>query len=89
LSEMDPDYVGALSLMLIPETPIHQDYLSGLFRLIEPQEMLAELRAMIASTNLTRGLFHANHASNYLPIRARFPKDKEATLQLIDEALEG
>ena len=89
LSEIDPDYVGALSLMLIPETPIHQDYLSGQFRLIEPREMLAELRTMIASTELTRGLFHANHASNYLPIRARFPKDKQATLQLIDEALEG
>jgi hypothetical protein len=44
---------------------------------------------MIASTNLTRGLFHANHASNYLPIRARFPKDKQATLELIDEALDG
>jgi len=26
---------------------------------------------MIASTHLSRGLFHANHASNYLPIRAR------------------
>ncbi len=89
LSEIDPDYVGALSLMLIPETPIHQDYLSGQFRLIEPQEMLAELRTMIATTNLTRGLFHANHASNYLPIRARFPKEKPATLKLIDEALEG
>ena len=89
LSEMNPDYVGALSLMLIPETPLHQDYLSGEFRLIEPQEMLAELRTMIACTNLSRGLFHANHASNYLPIRARFPKDKRATLQLIDEALEG
>ncbi len=89
LTDMDPDYVGALSLMLIPETPIHQDYVSGKFRLIEPQEMLAELRTMIASTNLTRGLFHANHASNYLPIRARFPKDKETTLKLIDEALEG
>ncbi len=89
LSKIDPDYVGALSLMLIPETPLHQDYLSGQFRLIEPQEMLAELRTMVASTNLTRGLFHANHASNYLPIRARFPKDKQATLQLIDEALEG
>lgn len=89
LSEIDPDYVGALSLMLIPETPLHQDYVSGEFRLIEPQEMLAELRTMIASTHLTRGLFHANHASNYLPIRARFPKDKETTLELIDEALAG
>jgi radical SAM superfamily enzyme YgiQ (UPF0313 family) len=89
LSKIDPDYVGALSLMLIPETPLYQDYVSGHFRLIEPQEMLAELRTMIASTHLTRGLFHANHASNYLPIKARFPKDKATTLRLIDEALEG
>ena len=89
LSEMDPDYVGALSLMLIPDTALHQDYVSGKFPLIEPQEMLAELRTMIANTHLSRGLFHANHASNYLPIKARFPKDKQNTLQLIDEALKG
>lgn len=89
LSAIDPDYVGALSLMLIPGTPLYQDYAAGEFRLIEPQQMLAELRTMIASTDLTRGLFHANHASNYLPIRARFPKEKEATLRLIDDALEG
>jgi len=89
LSAIDPDYVGALSLMLIPGTPLYQDYQSGEFRLIEPHEMLTELRTMIASTNLTRGLFHANHASNYLPIRARLPKDKEPTLRLIDAALAG
>jgi radical SAM superfamily enzyme YgiQ (UPF0313 family) len=89
LSAIDPNYVGALSLMLIPGTPMFDDYESGIFQLIEPREMLSELRTMIASTNLTSGLFHANHASNYLPIRARFPKDKEATLQLIDDALEG
>jgi radical SAM superfamily enzyme YgiQ (UPF0313 family) len=89
LSAIDPNYVGALSLMLIPETPLFDEYESGAFQLIEPQEMLAELRTMIAATNMTGGLFHANHASNYLPIRARFPKDKDATLQLIDDALEG
>jgi radical SAM superfamily enzyme YgiQ (UPF0313 family) len=89
ISAIDPEYVGALSLMLIPGTPLYQDYQSGEFRLLEPHEMLAELRTMIASTNLTRGLFHANHASNYLPIRARLPRDKEATIQLIDAALAG
>ena len=89
LSAIDPDYVGALSLMLIPGTPLHQDYTSGEFRLIEPSEMLSELRTMIACTNLTGGLFHANHASNYLPIRARLPKEKASTLRLIDEALDG
>jgi len=89
ISAIDPDYVGALSLMLLPETPLFDDYESGAFRLIEPQEMLAELRTMIAGTDLTRGLFHANHASNYLPIKARFPKEKDTTLRLIDKALAG
>ncbi len=89
LSAIDPDYVGALTLMLIPGTPLYEDYQSGKFPLLEPDEMLAELRTMIANTYLTRGLFHANHASNYLPIRARMPKDKEKTLALIDQALAG
>ena len=89
LSEMDPDFVGALSLMLIPGTPMYQDYQAGVFQLPEPLGMLAELRTMLAHTRLSRGLFHANHASNYLPIRARLPKDKQAVLALIDQALAG
>lgn len=89
LSDIDPDYVGALSLMLIPGTPLFEDYEAGNFALLEPEEMLAELRTMIANTNLSKGLFHANHASNYLPIRARLPKDKAAVLDLIDRALAG
>ncbi|MDQ1330287.1 MAG: hypothetical protein QG578_550 [Thermodesulfobacteriota bacterium] len=89
LSAIDPEYVGALSLMLIPGTPLYNDYKEGKFTLIEPDEMLKELRVMINATNLTKGQFHANHASNYLPIKARLPKDKEATIKLIDMALAG
>lgn len=89
LSEMDPNYVGALTLMLIPGTPLFEAHQSGEFPLLEPDEMLAELRTMFENTNLTRGLFHANHASNYLPIKARLPKEKESTLALIDKALAG
>jgi radical SAM superfamily enzyme YgiQ (UPF0313 family) len=89
LSAIDPEYVGALSLMLIPGTPMYADHRSGRFELIEPDEMLAELRTMIAETHQTQGLFHANHASNYLPIRARMPKEKAKTLALIDAALAG
>jgi radical SAM superfamily enzyme YgiQ (UPF0313 family) len=89
LSAINPEYVGALSLMLIPGTPLYNDYKAGKFTLIEPDEMLKELRAMINATNLTKGQFHANHASNYLPIKARLPKDKEATIKLIDMALAG
>ena len=89
LSAIDPEYVGALSLMLIPGTPLFDDHQAGNFPLLDPNEMLVELRTMIAATDLSRGLFHANHASNYLPIRARLPKDKKMTLELIDQALAG
>jgi radical SAM superfamily enzyme YgiQ (UPF0313 family) len=89
LSAIDPEYIGALSLMLIPGTPLYEEWRSGAFSLIEPLEMLEELRTMLAETHLTQGLFHANHASNYLPIRARLPKDKEQTLAAIDQALDG
>ena len=89
LSAMDPDFVGALSLMLVPGTELHTQHEQGKFVLIDPEEMLAELGGMIAATHLTDGLFHANHASNYLPIRARLPRDKEQTLEMISQALKG
>jgi len=89
LTAMDPDFVGALSLMLIPGTELHDQHEKGEFQLPGPEEMLTELGAMIAATNLTDGLFHANHASNYVPIRAHLPQDKEKTLELISQALDG
>jgi hypothetical protein len=52
-------------------------------------EMLRELKTMIAHTDLSGGLFYANHASNYLPIKARLPRDKKAAVSLIDQALRG
>ena len=89
LTAIDPEYVGALSLMLVPGTSLCKDYEAGDFQLLEPDEMLLELRCMIQHTHLSMGLFHANHASNYLPIKARIPKDKEKTLLQIDQALAG
>ena len=87
LSAIDPDFVGALSLMLTPGTQLNDQYERGEFELINPEEMLEELRLMIASTHLSNGYFHANHASNYLPIRAKLPEEKERTLELISQAL--
>ena len=89
LSRMDPDYIGALTLMLVPGTTLYDDYRAGRFELPDQKGMLSELREMIANTNLSGGLFFSNHASNYLPIKARLPKQKQAALDLIDEALEG
>ncbi len=89
LSAIDPEYVGALSLMLTPNTPLYDDWRAGKFELADAKGMLVELGTMIAHTDLSRGLFFANHASNYLPIKARLPKEKEETIRLIEQALDG
>ncbi len=89
LSAMDPDYVGALSVMLIPGTPLYEAYRRGEFQLPDQEGLLRELREMLAHTDLSRGLFFSNHASNYLPIKARLPRGKQEALDLIDGALRG
>jgi len=89
LSALDPHYVGALTLMIVPGTPLGEAAAKGEFELPTTTGMLRELREMVARTELTDGLFFANHASNYLPIRSRLPQDKARTLDLIDQALKG
>lgn len=89
LSAIDTDYAGALTLMLMPGTPLYEEYRQGEFQLPNQDELLLELRTLIAHTNLSNGMFTSNHASNYLPIKARFPEDKQNTLALLDKALEG
>ena len=89
LSAMDPDFVGALTVMLIPGTPLYRDFVNGRFELPDEQGLLRELREMIAHTDLTRGYFFSNHASNYLPVKAKLPSGKKKALDLIDAALRG
>ncbi|MBU1169924.1 MAG: radical SAM protein [Proteobacteria bacterium] len=89
LSAIDPEFVGALSLMLTPGTPLYKDHLAGKFPVLEAKELLQELGVMISSTHLSNGMFHSNHASNYLPIKAKLPGDKNKTLEMIEKALAG
>jgi len=88
LTQMNPSSVGALSLMVIPRTPLHMDAERGDFTLPDAKGMLLELRTMLERTEM-RGMFYANHASNYLPIRARLPRDRDEALAQLDAALEG
>ena len=89
LSAMDPNFIGALTVMLIPGTPLYEDFRKGEFQLPDEKGLLLELREMISHTDLTRGLFFSNHASNYLPVKARLPRGKQEAIDLIDNALRG
>ncbi len=89
LSRLKPNYVGALTLMLVPGTPLHARWEAGEFQLPDATMMLEELRTLLAHTALDRGIFFANHASNYLPIQCVFPHDKPDVLRWLDAAIAG
>jgi len=88
LTDMDPDYVGALTLMLVPGTELYDDYKAGKFVLPDKFGFLRELYLIIANSNFTNCFFAANHASNYLPIRANLPEDKEKILTMISSVID-
>lgn len=89
LTATDPEYVGALSLQVRPGAPIYDEMMEGKFTLPGKFQMIKELEIMVEHTNLTNGYFFSNHISNYLPIKASFPADKERVLAEIRRVLEN
>lgn len=87
LSEIDPEYVGALTLTLVPGTPLWQEWQQGTFHPISPFETLEELKLMIENSSFTNCFFSSMHASNYLSIRGKLPQDKKRMLGELERVL--
>ncbi|TGE33978.1 radical SAM protein [Desulfosporosinus sp. Sb-LF] len=89
ISAIDPDFLGALTLMVEAEAPLAKNIERGTFQLLSPLESLTELRALLGQLNVTHCVFRSNHASNYLPLRATLPDDRSNLLQTIDKVLQN
>ncbi|MBU1628411.1 radical SAM protein [bacterium] len=87
LSKINPDYVGALTTMVVPGTPLYSLIEASEFELPNIFGLLYELRMIIFHSSFSNCLFFSNHASNYLPIKARLPREKDDTLALIDTVI--
>lgn len=83
-----PTYAAALTVTPVPGTELWQQVDDGSLELPDRWGMLEELAWMLESMEGYRGLFHANHASNYLPLRLRLPRDREGAVELIRQVLE-
>lgn len=86
---MDPQYLSALTLTVVPGTPIEALQSKGLFELPDIHGLLRELALFIERCTPTDALFRTNHASNYLPLAGRLPQDKALLLDWIQRALDG
>lgn len=86
---MDPRFLSTLTLTVVPGTPLARLEDQGRFELPDVLGLLTELRWFVEETHPTAAIFRSNHASNYLPIGGRLPRDRESILASIDEALAG
>ncbi len=85
LSEIAPDYVGALTLYL--EDGVHDEFMGKYgepFEFINDAEVLDELERLVQDFSpQTPVVFRANHASNVYSIGGTMPQDREKILGLI------
>jgi len=88
LAAAAPTYAAALTVTPVPGTELWQQVEDGRLALPDRWGMLEELAWMLEAMEGYRGLFHANHASNYLPLRLRLPRDREGAIRLIREVLD-
>ena len=88
VTRMDPDYLSALTLMVVPGTPLYREQEVGEFVLPDQRGLLDELRLFLEGCELSDCIFRTNHASNYLPLLGVLSRDKEDLLHMIDNAIQ-
>ena len=85
ISEVKPDYVGALTLYL--ENGIKDEFLTKFdeeFIRISDSEAIDELEELISGIDVNdKVVFRANHGSNAYNVAGTFPEDKQAMLNKI------
>lgn len=89
ISEMQPSYVGLLTLMLDEEAEIYEQIRNGEFELLTAQEAVLETMLMLKEIDVKRKcVFRSNHASNYVSLRGDLPNDKAKMIEKLQMALE-
>lgn len=89
LQAMAPRQIALLTLIPLENTILGQEVQAGKFLLPGPAEILKELYEVIMQLTDIKCQFHANHASTYLPLAGRLPKDREFLLRTVERAMAG
>lgn len=87
INEIQPNYIGLLTLLVEDGTELYEDVNKGKFILLRPKEVLHENRIFVENLYVNNCIFRSNHASNYVSLRGTLMKDKEDIIAQIDEGL--
>ncbi|MDR3595680.1 radical SAM protein [Clostridium sp.] len=85
ITEMAPDYLGVLTLMVEEGTNLHGKIINKEFHVLSDKEVLNEIKLLLQHINVKETVvFRCNHASNYISLRGNLPKDKQNLLNQIN-----
>ncbi|WP_347490987.1 radical SAM protein [Desulfoscipio sp. XC116] len=87
ISAIDPTYLGALTLMPVPNTVLYHQIQQGGFTLPNAMQILQEMKYLLENLHLTHCVFRTNHASNYLPLRGILNKDSDSLITILEQAI--
>jgi radical SAM superfamily enzyme YgiQ (UPF0313 family) len=88
LNAIDPDFIRARTLMVVPGTPLYDKVEQGEFKQLSPEGILHEERLLIENLEVNSE-FVSDHVSNYLPLDGKLPGAKKEMLELLDKFLEA
>jgi radical SAM superfamily enzyme YgiQ (UPF0313 family) len=87
VSQMDPDYLGLLTLMVEEGTELYDQVKNGEIQLLTPKEVAIETKLFLENLKVTNCVFRSNHASNYLVLKGILPGDQERLIVEIEVAI--
>ncbi|PAB59421.1 radical SAM protein [Anaeromicrobium sediminis] len=88
INEIQPDYVGLLTLLIQQGTELYDQVQRGEFKLLSPQEVMRETKILIENLHIDeKCVFRSNHASNYVSLAGTLPEDKQNLINILDENL--
>lgn len=88
-SAMKPEYIGLLTLMVEPGTPLENWVREGSFHVLGAGEVLREVELFLQHIDSEGSVFRMNHASNYLTLKGTLNQDRERLLQQVRQGLAG
>lgn len=89
ISQINPDYLGVLTLIVEPGTEMFDKVHGGKVTLLSPKEVMVEMREFIGNLNVSGCVFRSNHASNYAPLSATLGEEKDRILNQLDGLIEN
>lgn len=89
ISEIKPAYVGFLTLMIDREAPIYPRIESGELALLDPRDVVEEMRLFLENVDSEGTVFRANHASNYVILKGTLNRDIPAMMAYLDQVEQG